>query len=60
MKIKPSQSLRKNKRHIEDVPFYAFKYSEGDLPLDPARSFIQEQIGKKRDWDIEVLSFILI
>uniref|UniRef100_A0A1B0EXW2 AAA+ ATPase domain-containing protein n=1 Tax=Lutzomyia longipalpis TaxID=7200 RepID=A0A1B0EXW2_LUTLO len=61
MKIKLPQKLRKNKRHIEDVPFYAFKYEEGDLPLDPARPFIQEQIDKlkkakpiefRRDFDL--------
>ncbi|GAB0093009.1 Dynein heavy chain [Sergentomyia squamirostris] len=46
MKIKSGLIGKKNKRHIEDVPFYAFEYKFGDLPLDPARGFIQEQIDK--------------
>ncbi|KAL1398756.1 hypothetical protein pipiens_008712 [Culex pipiens pipiens] len=40
-KVKP-----KAKRHIEDVPFYKFVYKEDELPLDPARNFIEEQISK--------------
>ncbi|XP_055637886.1 dynein axonemal heavy chain 3 isoform X3 [Toxorhynchites rutilus septentrionalis] len=40
-KVKP-----KAKRHIEDVPFYKFVYKRDELPLDPARSFIEEQIAK--------------
>lgn len=35
------------KRNIEDVRFYKFKYGFDDLPLDPARTFVQEKIGKK-------------
>ena len=35
----------KQKRHIEDAPFYKFEYNFDDLPLDPARPFINEQIG---------------
>lgn len=34
----------KAKRHIEDVPFYKFVYQKDELPLDPARGFIEEQI----------------
>ncbi|XP_053695545.1 dynein axonemal heavy chain 3 [Sabethes cyaneus] len=40
-KVKP-----KAKRNIEDVPFYKFVYRRDELPLDPARSFIEEQISK--------------
>uniref|UniRef100_A0A182XBB4 AAA+ ATPase domain-containing protein n=1 Tax=Anopheles quadriannulatus TaxID=34691 RepID=A0A182XBB4_ANOQN len=40
---KPKPKL---KRHIEDVPFYKFSHGPDELPLDPARSFIEEQIGK--------------
>ncbi|XP_062562978.1 dynein axonemal heavy chain 3 isoform X3 [Armigeres subalbatus] len=36
----------KAKRNIEDVPFYKFVYHRDELPLDPARSFIEEQISK--------------
>lgn len=34
------------RRHIEDVPFYKFIYKDDDLPLDPARDFILEEIRK--------------
>lgn len=37
---------QRQKRPIEDVPFYKFKYEFDDLPLDPARPFILEQISK--------------
>ncbi|XP_058823709.1 dynein axonemal heavy chain 3 [Topomyia yanbarensis] len=36
----------KAKRNIEDVPFYKFVYRNDELPLDPARNFIEEQISK--------------
>uniref|UniRef100_A0AAG5CMI6 Uncharacterized protein n=1 Tax=Anopheles atroparvus TaxID=41427 RepID=A0AAG5CMI6_ANOAO len=36
----------KLKRHIEDVPFYKFNHGKNELPLDPARVFVEEQIGK--------------
>lgn len=36
----------KEKRHIEDVPFYKFEYKFDQLPLEPARPFIMEQIGE--------------
>jgi dynein heavy chain len=42
---KVKQCKFKQKRHIEDVPFYKFEYKFDDLPLDPARPFILEQIG---------------
>lgn len=32
-------------RHIEDAPFYRYVYEHDDLPLDPAKNFILEQIG---------------
>lgn len=35
----------KQKRPIEDVPFYKFEYKFDDLPLDPAKPFILEQIS---------------
>lgn len=35
------------KRHIEDIPFYRFTYRADDLPLDPAKDFILEEISKK-------------
>lgn len=34
------------RRHIEDVPFYAFNYKLEDLPLDPAKELIESKIGK--------------
>ncbi|CRK99186.1 CLUMA_CG012500, isoform A [Clunio marinus] len=37
---------RHKKRSIEDAPFYKFEYKPEDLPLDPARPFILEQINK--------------
>ncbi|XP_055607362.1 dynein axonemal heavy chain 3 isoform X2 [Uranotaenia lowii] len=40
-KVKP-----KVKRNIEDVPFYKFTYRSDELPLDPARDFIEDQIAK--------------
>lgn len=40
-KTKPKQ-----RRPIEDVPFYKFEYKFDDLPLDPAKPFILEQISK--------------
>jgi hypothetical protein len=36
----------KPRRHIEDVPLYRLVYGFDDLPLDPARDFIQVQISK--------------
>lgn len=33
-------------RNIEDAPFYLFQYKFDDLPLDPAKEFITEQISK--------------
>ncbi len=33
-------------RHIDDVPFYSYKYGADDLPLDPAKSFIEQKIRK--------------
>lgn len=47
MKVKRDRHLlAKLKRRIQDVPFYALKYEKDDLPFDPAKSFILEQIGK--------------
>lgn len=40
-RIRPRQ-----RRPIEDVPFYKFVYKRDDLPLDPARPFILEQISE--------------
>lgn len=40
---KPKPKIKK--RNIEDVPFYKFKYKKEDLPLDPAKDFILEQIS---------------
>lgn len=39
-RVRPRQ-----RRPIEDVPFYKFEYKFDDLPLDPARPFILEQIS---------------
>lgn len=33
-------------RHIEDIPFYLYKYGADDLPLDPAKPFILQKIRK--------------
>lgn len=43
-RIKRTRPLQR--RPIEDVPFYKFVYKPDDLPLDPARPFIFEQISK--------------
>lgn len=37
---------QRQKRPIEEAPFYKFAYKFDDLPLDPARPFILEQISK--------------
>lgn len=34
------------RRHIEDIPFYLYKYGADDLPLDPAKPFILQKIRK--------------
>lgn len=33
-------------RHLDDIPFYLYKYGADDLPLDPARPFILQKIRK--------------
>ncbi|XP_054732574.1 dynein axonemal heavy chain 3-like [Anastrepha obliqua] len=38
----PSTPVRRN---IVDCPFYTFKYKFDDLPLDPAKAFIEEKIA---------------
>jgi dynein heavy chain len=43
--MKKVKRAKLKKRHIEDVPFYNFKHGPDDLPLDPARNFIIEEIG---------------
>ena len=50
MKVKKKKKenrhlLVKLKRRLQDVPFYALEYKNDDLPLDPAKPFILEQIG---------------
>lgn len=42
---KDNRLTRKLKRRMEDVPFYAYEHTTDDLPLDPARPFILDQIG---------------
>jgi hypothetical protein len=34
------------RRPIEDVPFYKAEYKSDDLPLDPFRPFITEEISE--------------
>lgn len=41
------RTRQRQRRPIEDVPFYKFEYKFDDLPLDPARPFIMEQISKR-------------
>lgn len=41
---KPMPKVRR--RHIEDIPFYRFSYKADDLPLDPAKDFILEEISE--------------
>lgn len=44
---RPRKTVQAQRRNIEDAPFFKFKYDGDDiLPLDPGKSFIQEQIGK--------------
>lgn len=38
--------LAKLKRRIQDVPFYSLEYHRDDLPLDPVKPFLLEQIGR--------------
>lgn len=35
-----------HRRPLEDVPFYKIKHGADDLPLDPFRTFITEEISK--------------
>lgn len=44
----------KARRHIEDIPFYKLKYKKEDLPLDPVKDFILEEISKS-DYDVSFL-----
>ena len=37
--------LRQRRRPIEDVPFYKIEHSSDDLPFDPFRPFIREEIS---------------
>lgn len=43
---KTKKTRQKQRRPIEEVPFYKFEYKFDDLPLDPARPFILEQISE--------------
>uniref|UniRef100_A0A336M3T0 CSON009294 protein n=1 Tax=Culicoides sonorensis TaxID=179676 RepID=A0A336M3T0_CULSO len=44
MKKLRKEKPKVKKRHIEDIPFYKFTYKADDLPLDPAKDFILEEI----------------
>lgn len=56
MKVKKDKNLLKTlKRRIQDVPFYSLEYKRDDLPLDPAKPFILDQIGR-----LELISLIAI
>lgn len=46
MKVKKDRHLLQLKRRIQDVPFYALEYKRDDLPLDPMKPFVLEQIGR--------------
>lgn len=35
----------RQRRPIEDVPFYKIEHSSDDLPFDPFRPFIREEIS---------------
>lgn len=55
MKVKKDRhALIKLKRRIQDVPFYELEYKRDDLPLDPAKPFILDQIG----WLIKIIVII--
>ena len=45
-KVTGKQVKPKSRRHIEDIPFYKLKYKQDDLPLDPIKDFILEEISK--------------
>lgn len=48
-KKKCKESAKQKKRYdrnIEDAPFYRFRYKFDQLPLDPAKEFILEQISE--------------
>lgn len=45
---KVKRMRQRQRRPIEDVPFYKLDYKFDDLPLDPARPFILEQISINR------------
>lgn len=49
---------QRQRRQIEDVPFYKFKYKFDELPLDPARPFILEQISIDLCQDFQALYLI--
>lgn len=42
----PTLSKHRERRHIEDVPFYKIQHSFDELPLDPIKPFIVEKIRK--------------
>lgn len=47
MKVKrQSAVLKRLRRRIQDIPFYGYEYAPDDLPFDPAKPFILDQIGK--------------
>lgn len=45
-KLVEKRTKPKPRRHIEDIPFYKLKYKKEDLPLDPIKDFILEEISK--------------
>lgn len=49
---KPPKVLKP--RNIEDAPFYKFTHGFDDLPLDPARPFIQQKISKAKFVSISI------
>lgn len=52
---KDKNLLKTFERRIQDVPFYSLEYKRDDLPLDPAKPFILDQIGR-----LELISLIAI
>lgn len=45
MKKARKAKATRQKRPLEDVPFYKVEHSSDDLPLDPFRPFIMEEIS---------------
>lgn len=53
---KTKTTLHQRQRNIEDIPFYKLHHGFDELPLDPLKPFITEQI-RKSTLEITSLNF---